>query len=294
MRISLQIPYFKYGDTPNDIRPKLKAMAQTAEAAGFYSIWVMDHFFQLGGWLGPHEDPMLEGYSTLTYLAGLTEKVKLGTLVTGVIYRNPGFLAKAVTTLDVLSGGRAYFGVGAAWFERESKALGFPFPPVATRFEMLEEALQIARQMWSDNDGAYNGKHYQLAETINNPQPIQKPYPPIMIGGMGEKKTLRFVAQYADATNLFARMGVDVLKHKLDVLRQHCDDLGRDYDTIEKTTLSTVFGPDEPSTPADIIAFCRELAGIGIEHAIFNMPVAHDIKPLETIGKEVIPAVADL
>lgn len=289
MRISLQLPYF---DFPNR-RETITRIAQTAESGGFYSMWVMDHFFQLGGeFLGPAEDPMLEGYTTLGYLAGVTEKMKLGTLVTGVIYRNPGLLVKAVTTLDVLSGGRAYFGIGAGWYEREAKALGFEFPSLKERFEQLEEALKITHQMWSDNDGAFEGKQFQMAETICNPQPISEPRPPIMIGGMGEQKTLKYVAQYADACNLFARAGVDVLKHKLDVLQGHCADVGRDYAEIEKTTLATAFVEDL-ATPEAIVDFCGQMAEIGVTHAIFNLPDAQGLTNLETIAEKVIPQVAD-
>jgi alkanesulfonate monooxygenase SsuD/methylene tetrahydromethanopterin reductase-like flavin-dependent oxidoreductase (luciferase family) len=215
-------------------------------------------------------------------------------MVTGVVYRHPGVLVKTVTTLDVLSGGRAYLGIGAAWNEREAVGLGIPFPPVAERFERLEETLQIAYQMWSDNNGAYSGKHYRLAEAMNNPQPLSKPHPPILIGGGGEKKTLRLVARYADACNLFASMGVEALRAKLDILKQHCADVGRDYNEIEKTTLGTVYLAPGQMRASDVIEQCRSLAGAGIQQAIFNMPNAHDITPLEIFGREIIPAVAAL
>jgi F420-dependent oxidoreductase-like protein len=299
MKIGLQIPNFTWPGSPANLGSKLTEIARTADEAGFASLWVMDHFFQIGSrdrsmGLGPAEDLMLEGYSALSYLAGVTKKVKLGTLVTGVIYRHPGILVKTVTTLDVLSGGRAYLGIGAAWNEREAAGLGVPFPPVAERFRRLEEALQIARQMWSDNDGPYQGRYYQLAETINSPQPLSQPHPPILIGGTGEKKTLRLVAQYADACNLFARLGHATLRAKLDVLKQHCDKVGRDYATIEKTTLDTVHLAPGQLSVADVIEQCRALAGIGIQHAIFNMPNVQDITPLEIFGREIIPAVAEL
>src|SRR5690348_14794512 len=190
----------------------------------------MDHFVQIGA-IGPPEREMLEAYTTLGYLAGCTSRAKLLTLVTGAVYRSPGMLAKIVTTLDVLSGGRAWLGIGAAWNEEESRGLGLPFPPTAERFERLEEALQICLQMWSGDDGPYEGKHYQLARTLNAPQSLQRPHPKILIGGSGERKTLRMVAQYADACNLFASPDVG---HKLDVLREHCDAIGRNYDDIEK------------------------------------------------------------
>lgn len=293
MRIGLQIPSFTWPGGPDQIAPTLSAIARTADQAGFSSIWVMDHYFQIE-MIGEADEPMLEGYATLSHLAGLTEQARLGTLVTGVVYRHPGLLIKTVSTLDVLSGGRAYLGIGAAWFEREAEGLGVPFPPLAERFERLEETLQIAHQMWSDDAGSFEGEHYQLAETLNRPQPLSEPHPPILIGGMGEKKTLRLVAQYADACNLFVRAGIDTLRHKLDVLQQHCDDVGRDYDEIEKTTLGTVhIAPDEMSAD-EVIDTCRELAGIGIQHAIFNMPNVHEITPLETFGQEIIPAVAEL
>jgi F420-dependent oxidoreductase-like protein len=299
MKIGLQIPNFTWPGGPQVIRGKLAEIARTADAAGFSSLWVMDHFFQIGrpnnpGGLGPAEDEMLEGYSTLSYLAGFTQTVTLGTLVTGVVYRYPGILIKTVTTLDVLSGGRAWLGIGAAWNERESRGLGVPFPPVMERFEQLEETLQIAKQMWSDNAGLYNGRHFQLAETLCHPQPLSKPHPPIMIGGTGEKKTLRLVAQYADACNIFAGMGLEAVQHKFDILKQHCEKLGRDYAEIERTTLGTAYLADGQMKASDVIEHCRALAGIGVQHAIFNMPNVHEITPLEIFGREIIPAVADL
>ncbi len=296
MKIGLQIPNFTWPGGPAGIANKLVEIAKTADEAGFASLWVMDHFFQIGSrdramGLGPAEDEMLEGYSTLAYLAGHTKNVKLGTLVTGVTYRHPGILVKTVTTLDVLSGGRAYLGIGAAWNERESRGLGVPFPPVAERFQRLEEALQIAKQMWSEDNGPYKGKYYQLAETLNSPQPLTKPHPPILIGGSGEKKTLRLVAQYADACNLFAFMGTEVVRTKLDVLKRHCDAVKRDYSEIEKTTLGTVHLAPGQLSASEVIDQCRALAGLGIQQAIFNMPNVHEIAPLETFGREIIPAV---
>jgi F420-dependent oxidoreductase-like protein len=291
MRIGLQIPNFTWPGGPERLGATLKQIVQTADESGFYSVWVMDHFFQIGG-IGPAENDMLEGYSALSYIAGLTSRVKLGTLVTGVIYRYPGILVKTVTTLDVLSGGRAYLGIGAAWNERESVGLGVPFPPVAERFRRLEEALQITQQMWSENNDSYEGRYYQLAETLCVPQPLSKPHPPILIGGMGEQKTLRLVAQYADATNLFARAGADVLRQKLDILRGHCDALGRDYDSIEKTSLMSIHLAPSQMTAQQVIDQCKSLAGLGIQHVIFNMPNVETIMPLEIIGKEIIPAVA--
>lgn len=293
MKIGLQIPSFTWPGGSSEIAPRLRDIATTADDAGFASMWVMDHFFQIE-MIGEADEPMLESYATLSYLAAITEKVRLGTLVTGIVYRHPGHLAKSISTLDVLSGGRAYLGVGAAWFEREATGLGLPFPPLGERYERLEETLQIVEQMWSEDAGAYEGQHYQLDETINRPQPISQPRPPILIGGMGEQKTLRLVAEYADACNLFARAGTDVLQHKLDVLRRHCDDVGRDYDEIEKTTLGTVHITDGEMSADDVIAECRQLADVGIQHAIYNMPNVHEITPLETFGNEIIPVVDNL
>jgi F420-dependent oxidoreductase-like protein len=254
---------------------------------------MMDHFFQIE-YVGPAEDPMLEGYSTLSYLAGVTERVRLGTLVTGVIYRYPGILLKTATTLDVLSGGRAYLGIGAGWFEREARGLGVPFPSTKERFERLEETLQIAHQMWSGEVAPYRGNRYHLKEPLNSPQVLSRPHPPIMVGGMGERKTLRLVAQYAGACNLFAFAGVDAIRHKLDVLRGHCENLGRSYEEIEKTALGTVNLAPDGMTAEGVTELCRELGEAGIEHLILNMPNVHEIEPLETFGEEIITAVANL
>jgi F420-dependent oxidoreductase-like protein len=299
MKISLQVPNFTYPGGPSQLRANLASIARAADEAGFYSVWVMDHFFQIGSrdrtsGLGPPEDEMLESYSTLSYFAGLTQRVKLGALVTGVIYRFPGILVKTVTTLDVLSGGRAYFGLGAAWNELESRSLGVPFPSPGERLEREEETLQIALKMWSSDESPFKGKYYQLERTLCSPMPLSKPHPPIMIGGMGEQKTLRLVAQYGDACNLFARMGTETISRKLEVLKRHCDKVGRDYSDIEKTTLSTVLIAPGKAAPKDVIEECRSLAALGIQHCIFNMPNTHEITPLETFGKHIIPAVADL
>jgi F420-dependent oxidoreductase-like protein len=288
MKLGLQIPRFNWPGMPKNAGAKLAEIARTVDQGGFASLWVMDHYYQIAPGLGPEDDPMLEGYSALHYLAAVTETVKLGTLVTGVIYREPAFLLKQVTGLDVLSGGRAYFGVGAAWYEEEAHGMGFSFPPVATRFEMLEETLQIAHQMFKDDRSPFEGKHYQLKKPILSPQPITKPHPPIMIGGMGERKTLKFVAQYADATNLFLRAGMDTLKHKLEVLQEHCQSFDRDYAEIEKSVLGTVKIEDDGSAQ-ELIDLAGELEEAGFDHLIFNMPDPHEIKPLETIIEKVIP-----
>ncbi len=289
MKIGLQIPNFTWPGGPAQISGKLAQIARAADEAAFYSLWVMDHFFQIS-MVGPAENDMLEGYTALGYLAALTNRVKLGTLVTGVIYRYPGILVKTATTLDALSGGRAYFGIGAAWNEREARGLGTPFPPISVRFELLEEALQIAKQMWSADNGPYRGKHYQLEETLCSPQPLSRPHPPILIGGSGEKKTLRLVAQYADACNLFG--APETVSAKLAVLKRHCDTLGRDYDAIEKTSLSTVDLQPGKMNATEVIARCKAFAAAGVQHAIFNMPNVHEIRPLEIFGREIIPAVS--
>ena len=290
MKIGLQVPNFTWPGGAQKIAGTLAEIARAADDAGFYSLWLMDHFFQITG-VGPAENDMLEGYSGLSFCAALTSRVKLGTMATGVVYRHPGVLVKTATTLDVLSGGRAYLGIGAAWFEREALGLGVPFPPRAERFERLEEALQIALQMWSGETGPYRGKHFQLEETLCRPLPLTRPHPPILVAGSGEKKTLRLVAQYGDACNLFGDAGV--VGPKLEVLKRHCDTLGRDYGTIEKTTLGTAHLAPGRMTSADMIAHCKALAAIGVDQAIFNMPNVEEIAPLETFGREIIPAVAE-
>jgi len=235
MDLGIHYANFTHPDWQNRLAERLTATAIVADEGGVELFTVMDHYFQMEQIGGPFE-PMLEGYTTLGYLASATKRIDLGLLVTGTTYRHPGLLAKIVTTLDVLSGGRAWFGLGAAWYEREHEGLGVPFPAIAERFERMEETLQIAQQMWSDDDGSYTGKHYELAETICLPRPVRGSVP-IMIGGTGERKTLRLVAQYAEACNLFANQGPDMVAHKLDVLRGHCDVLGRDYDAITKTVM---------------------------------------------------------
>lgn len=298
MKIGLQVIRFDWPGSPQNTGKKLREIAEAAEKADFSSLWVMDHLFQIDMaqmGLEPH-DPMLEAYTALGYLAPLTSRVRLGVMVTSALYRHPGYLIKTVTTLDVLSGGRANLGIGAAWYEREAQGLGLPFPPLKERMERLEETLDIAKLMWSGKVKPYNGKHYQLAEPINNPLPLSKPHPPILVGGMGEKKTLRLVARYADACNLFGPPlgSIDEIAKKLDVLRRHCDEIGRPYDEIERTVLGVVNVGEGGAVPSDLIAQCRMLAGIGIQHFIFSMPNTHEITPIEAIGREVIPAVAGI
>jgi F420-dependent oxidoreductase-like protein len=293
MRIGLQIPSFTWPDGVGGIGPRLAEIGRTADESGFASIWVMDHFFQIRG-VGEPGEPMLEGYSALSFLAGVTQRAKLGTLVTGVIYRHPGILVKTVTALDVLSGGRAYLGIGTGWNEREALGLGVPFPSTRERFERLEETLRISKQMWSEEVASYEGKHYRLEEPLNSPQALSRPHPPIMIGGMGERRTLRLVAQYADACNLFAHGGADLIRHKFGVLRGHCEDVGRDYEEIERTALGTVNLGGDGMTEDEVIGLCRKLSEAGIQHLILNMPNVHEIRPLETFGDRIIPAVAEL
>jgi F420-dependent oxidoreductase-like protein len=284
MRLGLQLSMLTLPGGPAKLGEHLANAARWAEEAGMDSVWVMDHFFQIE-FIGPAEWDMLEGYSTLAYLAAVTKRVKLGTMVTGVTYRHPGILAKTVTTLDVLSGGRAWLGIGAAWFDREHHGLGVPFPPIAERFERLEETLQIALQMWSTNNGPYQGKHYQLQETLNVPQALSKPHPPILIGGMGEKKTLRMVAQYAQACNFFVGTPTEELRRKLGVLKGHCDRLGRNYDEIERTSLD-VFRPGEKDAFMKRMA---EQAALGFDTAIFSVSDPTDRGIFDTIGRELVP-----
>ena len=290
MKVGLQVGHFTYGGGTAGIGPGFAKLARGTEDAGFDSFWVMDHFFQLPH-RGATEDPMLEGYSALSFAAAVTERIRLGTLVTGITYRYPGVLAKTVTTLDVLSGGRAWCGVGAAWFEREHLGLGVPFPPLKERFERLEEALRILHQMWSDDDGPFAGTHYQLAETLNSPQPISRPHPPIMVGGSGERKTLRLVAQYADACNISSSAD---LGHKLGVLRGHCDTLGRDYGEIEKTTQTILpaITPDAAGEEAvdRLLETLQAQADLGVDHAVISMGNSDAPGVLELLGERLIPA----
>jgi F420-dependent oxidoreductase-like protein len=289
MKIGLHITDFTWPDGTPQLASNLGRIATTAEDAGFARISVMDHVWQIGVY-GPPEHEMLEAYTTLGYLAARTSRVELLAWVTAVVYREPGLLAKLVTTLDVLSEGRAMLGIGAAWNEHESRGLGLPFPPTSERFERLEEALQICLQMWSDDDGPYNGKHYQLERTLNSPQPLTRPHPPILIGGGGEKKTLRLVAQYAQACNLFAS---PELPHKLDVLRRHCADLDRDYDDIEKTVMMR-FQPGANGENIDsMLEQLRELADLGVSEVHGSVEHVSQLTPLELMGERVIPVVAD-
>ena len=296
MHIGLQIPSFKYPGGTAAIRPKLKEIVTTAEESGFYSLWVMDHYYQIKGLFGEaYTDPMLEAYTTLGYMAGLTEKAYLGVLVTGVIYRHPSVLMKIVNTLDILSGGRAYLGIGAAWYEEEAKGYGIPYPSTSERFEQLEDNLKLARALWNSDEISFEGKHFSAPAITNNPRPPSNPHPRIMIGGTGPNKTLRMVAQYADACNIGDWVGRENMQKALDTLKEHCESLGRDYDTIEKTSLCTVnLSGDDDDTVDSVISLIKELSEMGFTHAIFNMPDVYKITPLETFAKEIIPAVAKL
>jgi alkanesulfonate monooxygenase len=290
VEIGLHIADFTYPSGPRGLADDLTRVVTAAEDAGFARVSVMDHVWQIG-FLGPPEHEMLEAYTTLGYLAARTSTVELVSWVTAVVYREPGLLAKIVSTLDVLSGGRAWLGIGAAWNSDEARGLGLPFPPTAERFERLEEALQICLQMWGPDDGPYEGKHYRLERTLNSPQPLQSPHPPILIGGSGEKKTLRLVAQYAQACNLFP--GPE-LEHKLDVLRGHCEAVGRDFDDIEKTVMFQLDPGEKGENIDGMLEQLRHLAGLGFAEAHGIVPRVWEIEPLRILGREVVPAAAQM
>jgi F420-dependent oxidoreductase-like protein len=287
MKLGLHIPDFTWPGGPDSLGHDLARVGQAAEEAGFDRVSVMDHFFQIGH-IGPPEHEMLEAYTTLGWLAAKTDRVKLLTVVTAVVYRDPGLLAKAVTTLDVLSGGRAMLGIGAAWNEEEARGLGLFFPPLAERFERLEEAVRICLQMWSDDEGPFDGKHYQLGRTLNSPQSLSRPHPPILIGGAGEKKTLRLVARYADACNIF---DTPELARKLDVLREHCASEGRDYAEIEKTAQTRFDLGERGERVEQTIEHLHQLAGLGIQVAHGTLVGVGSLHPLELMAERVIPAV---
>jgi F420-dependent oxidoreductase-like protein len=267
MRCGIQVSDFTWPDAPQSIGPTFARIARDADQAGMASLWVMDHFFQIRS-IGPSEREMLEGYSALAYAAGVTDRITLGTMVTGVTYRHPGLLIKTVTTLDVLSGGRAWLGIGAAWNEEEHRGLGVPFPSTRERFERLEETLQLAHQMWTGDESPFEGQHHQLERPLNSPPALSSPHPRILVGGGGERKTLRLVAQYADACNIFD-MGPDAVRAKYDVIRRHCEDVGRDYGDIEKTVLTRVdFAKESDDSIVDRVG---RLGEIGTQHVIFGV-----------------------
>ncbi|MFG1953895.1 LLM class F420-dependent oxidoreductase [Micromonospora sp. NPDC048830] len=288
MRLGLHYWNFSTPADPARTAATLAETARIAEQAGVSAFTVMDHYFQME-FRTSAEEPMLEAYTTLGYVAAQTERMTLGVLVTGVMYRHPGLLAKIVTTLDVLSGGRARLGIGASWYEREQRGLGVPVVPVAERFERLEETLRICLQMWGDDNGRFDGRHYQLAETLNVPAPISRPHPPIMIGGGGEKKTLWLVARYADACNLFGTSPAEVA-HKLEVLRGHCAAEGRDYDRIEKTVL--VMRPPL-ADPDAFLAEVAEYAALGVTE-VQTMPDRHPVEFTQQLAERVVPRLAEI
>jgi alkanesulfonate monooxygenase len=288
VEIGLHVANFTWPGGPERLAENLTAVVTAAEDAGFGRVSVMDHVWQIGP-LGPPEEPMLEAYTTLGYLAARTSRVELLAWVTAVSYRDPGLLAKIISTLDVLSNGRAWLGIGAAWNGEESAGLGLFFPPTAERFERLEETLRICLQMWSDDDGPFEGRLYGLGRALNSPQPLRRPHPPILIGGGGEKKTLRLVAQYAQACNLFA---FDDVERKLDVLRQHCAEVGRDYDDIEKTVMLGLDPGADGEKVDGLLEQLRRLAGLGFSEAHGWVPGVEAITPLEVLGERVVPEAA--
>jgi F420-dependent oxidoreductase-like protein len=298
VKIGLTISAFDWPGGPAEIGQTLARIVRTADDVGFDSLWVMDHFFQIRG-LGPEDQPMLEGMTTLGFMAAHSTKARLGLMVGGVHYRQPGLWIKATTTLDVLSGGRAWFGIGAAWNESESRALGFPFPPLGVRFELLEDTLRMAHGMWHGERGTeepLNGQHTTATRLLSSPQSLSRPRVPILIGGGGEQKTLRLVAQYADACNVFG--DGPRIAHKYAVLRAHCERLGRDYDEIERTTNQEVSlsldGRRGSETPAQVVDRFGELADAGAQHVIFSLRGVADPGLLEVIGRDVIPQLAGL
>jgi F420-dependent oxidoreductase-like protein len=303
MKLGISMGGFPLGTGTAHMGPLLSRLARRADEAGFDSLWTMDHFFQIPITGQPPEAPILEAYAVLAFLAAETKRIRLGTMVTSVAYRHPGVLLKAVTSIDVLSGGRVIFGVGAgAPFNQlppgreprdfEASGLGIPFPPLAERFERLEEVLQIALRMWSEDEAPYEGTHYQLLRPLNSPNTLQHPHPPILVAGSGEQKTLRLVARYGDMCNLFDLPGTgfaDNLKKKLEVLRSHCEDAGRDYDAIEKT-VSTFIDPDADRT--SVLAHLAELANLGIGHAIVSPRRPWDESTLDQVATLVTDAHA--
>ena len=298
MKVGLQINSFTWPGGTEAIGPTLARIVRQADDVGFDSIWVMDHFFQIRG-VGRPEEPMLEGWTALGFMAAHSRRARLGLMVGGVHYRYPGLWIKAATTLDVLSGGRAWLGIGAAWNEEESNALGFPFPPLAERFEMLEETLQIGHQLWAGergSEGRFDGRHFRAARLLNSPQSISRPRVPIMVGGGGEKKTLRLVAQYADACNVFGTP--EAIARKYRILDAHCAAIGRDPREIERSTLQDVrIGRDGSRgrmTPAQLVDRFGHLSDAGAEHVILSVAELPDPTPLELLGREVLPQLRSL
>ncbi|MEO8541500.1 MAG: LLM class F420-dependent oxidoreductase [bacterium] len=292
MKLGIHISNFTYGVPVEELGAKIAEIASGADAAGFERLSVMDHYFQIPP-VGPAENEMFEAYGLLGFIAAKTTKLKLGVLATGITYRNPGFLAKQITGLDVLSGGRAWLGIGAAWFEREHLGLGTPFPPLKTRFEMLEETIQICQQMWSDNNGPFDGKHFHLAETLCSPKPVQKPRPPILVAGSGEKKTLRLVARYADACNV-SGANVESTERLLGILDEHCAKEGRDPKAVERTVV-TRFDPGANGERAEQeVQRLAGFAAIGVRSALGSLVNCEDPRVMEVMATKVIPALEKL
>ncbi|MDW0179061.1 MAG: TIGR03560 family F420-dependent LLM class oxidoreductase [Nitrososphaeraceae archaeon] len=314
MQFGLQKPIFTFdyrGDDTSQIIDSLKKLATTAENNGFDSFWVMDHFHQIP-MIGKVEEPMLESWTTLSVVAGLTTKIKLGTLVTGIMYRYPAILAKVAATLDVLSKGRLFMGIGAAWNEEESNAYGIHFPATSERMSRLEEAIQIIRKMWTEEPSAsFNGIYYQIRNAYCNPKPIQKPSPPILVGGSGERKTLKIVAKYADACNLFG--SAETVKRKLNILKEHCKSVGRDYNSILKTKLSIIVVEDEKQTsekkieqifkgmpeeqirefaihgtPEEVIRQIESFEQVGIQYLIVDLDPTRELEALDVFANKII------
>jgi len=288
MELDIHVPRFTWPGGPAAIGPTFASLAGTAEAIGVRTLSVMDHWFQMD-MLWPAEEPMLEGYTALSFAAAKTERLRFRLLVGGVTYRHPGLLAKTITTLDVLSGGRAELGLGAAWYEREHRGLGVPFPPLRERYERLEETLQICFQMWSDDNGAFEGTHYQLAETLCSPRPVSTPRPRVLIGGGGERKTLRIVAKYADACNFIGDTAT--VAHKVDVLRRHCDDLGRDPSEIEVTALIALA---EDASPESIMREAELLKAAGTHAIVVRSTGPEPTRWLEETWGPLVPDLVSL
>lgn len=283
MRSGLHLWNYTTPGDPATTAAMVGATARAAEDGGFDQLTVMDHWFQMEH-AGDPAEPMLEAFTTLGFVAAQTSRMRLAPLVAGVTYRHPGLLAKTVTTLDVLSGGRAALGIGAAWYEREHHGLGVPYPPLAERFERLEEAIRIALQMWSGDDGAFHGRHYELAETLNSPAPVSSPHPPILIGGNGKRKTLRIAAQYAQIVNLTAPDPA-VVADLLDVLRGHCDTLGTDYDAIEKQVMVSRLDPAD----ADFYPRMQRFADLGVDLVVLGVQPNRQLEWTEKLATEVVP-----
>jgi F420-dependent oxidoreductase-like protein len=295
--LGLHVIRFDWPGAPGTVADRLAAIARTADDAGFTHLSVMDHYFQIGV-AGPPEDPMLEGYLAALHMAGATSRARVGVLATGVHYRHPGLLVKIVTTLDVLSGGRALFAVGAGWNDEESRGLGVPFPATGERFERLEDTLRLAHQMWRGDESPFTGSHVTAERPLNHPPALSRPHPPIMVGGGGERRTLRLVAQYADACNLFFSPHDDLpsaaaaVRHKLDVLRRHCDEVGRPYEEVHRTALAAL-PMGAGMTTDDVLGVCRAAADAGIQQLVVMVDEVHELRHLEALGRDVVPAVAD-